>query len=129
MSAKITLPFLLILSGSISFLHAQETPSITLRPSPNEVPILAVADVQPAVADKAGELSDALKTFNQVLWDDLSFSGFFTLAAKSFYPPQPIVHPETDLNYNDWQNLPFKVSFLTAGTLNLTDGARGIERL
>ncbi len=122
MSAKIALSFLLILGSALPFLNTQEPPPITIRPTPTEETILAVADVQPAAADKAGELSDALKTFNQVLWDDLSFSGFFTLAGRSFYPPQPIVHPDTDINYDAWNALPFKVSFLTAGTLNLTDG-------
>jgi len=127
MTAKIVLSVVLILSSALPFLHTQEPPPITIRPRASEEIILAVADVQPAAADKAGELSDALKTFNQVLWDDLSFSGFFTMAGKSFYPPQPIVRPETDLNYDAWSSLPFKVSFLTAGTLNITDGVLRTE--
>ena len=55
---------------------------------------------------KSAELADAFKTFNQVLWDDLSFSGFFTLAGKSYYPPQPVDRVE-DLNYDAWNTLPF----------------------
>jgi TolB protein len=89
--------------------------------------ILAVADVQPASPDKSGEFADAQKTFNQVLWDDLSFSGFFTMAGRSFYPPQPIVRPEADINYDSWKAIPFKVSFLTVGTLSLSNGVLRCE--
>jgi TolB protein len=89
--------------------------------------ILAAADVQPASSDKSGELAAALKTFNQVLWDDLSFSGFFTMAGRSYYPPKPIVRPESDINYDTWRSLPFKVGFLSVGTLNLTDGVLRAE--
>jgi len=127
MLARIALTFILACCSIQPFLHPQEPPPITIRPRPSEEIILAVADAQPATPDKAGELSEALKTFNQVLWDDLSFSGFFTMAGRSFYPPQPIVHPDTDLNYDAWSTLPFKVSFLSAGTLNLTDGVLRTE--
>ncbi len=84
------------------------------------MPILAVADVQPASPEKAVELSESLKTFNQVLWDDLSFSGFFTMAAKSFYPSQP-VRPENP-NYDAWNGLSFKVTYLSAGILDSVGG-------
>ncbi|NWG14083.1 MAG: PD40 domain-containing protein, partial [Acidobacteria bacterium] len=101
-------------------LCAQEAP-ITIRPRPQEEIILAVPDAQPQSAAVAPQLAEALRTFNQVLWDDLKFSGHFTLAGKSFYPLQPIVKPE-DINYGTWDSLPFKVSFLTAGTLDLVGG-------
>jgi TolB protein len=101
--------------------HAQEQPQIILHPKPGEELILAVVDAQPASPEKAAELADTLKTFNQVLWDDLKFAGYFTLAGKSFYPPKPIIRPE-DLNYDEWNTLPFKVSFLSAGTLDLSGG-------
>jgi TolB protein len=126
MSARIAVLIALIFGITLPFLHTQEPP-ITIRPRASEEIILAVADVQPATAARASEISDVLKTFNQVLRDDLSFSGFFAIAGKSFYPPQPIVHPETDLNYDAWNTLPFKVSFLTAGTLTLTEGSLRLE--
>ncbi|HYK88884.1 MAG TPA: hypothetical protein VE398_08945, partial [Acidobacteriota bacterium] len=110
-----------ILSMLPSLLYTQEQPQIVLRPRPGEELILAAADAQPASPDKASELADALSTFNQVLWDDLRFSGYFTMAGKSFYPPKPIIRPE-DLNYDDWNGLPFKVSFLSAGTLDVNGG-------
>lgn len=106
---------------SFPALRAQDQPQILIRPRAGEEIILAVADVQPASPEKATDLAEATRTFNQVLWEDLSFSGFFTLAGKSFYPPQPIIRPE-ELNYDVWNTLPFRVSFLTAGTLDLAGG-------
>ncbi len=106
--------------------QAQDRPQILIKPSPQEEIILALPDVQPASPDRAGELAGSLRTFNQVLWDDLKFSGYFTLAGKSFYPPAPIVRPE-DLNYNAWSSLPFRVSFLSAGTLDLVGGVMRAE--
>jgi TolB protein len=126
MSAKITILALLIFGAALPSLPTQDLAPVTIRPRPSEEVILAVADVQPASKEKAAELSEAIKTFNQVLWDDLSFSGYFTMAGRSFYPPQPIVRPE-DLNYEAWSALPFKVSFLTAGTLDLTGGSLRAE--
>lgn len=100
---------------------AQDRPQIAIRPPAREEIILAVADAQPRIAGQAAELADALRTFNQALWDDLKFSGYFTMAGKSFYPPQPIVRPE-DVAYDAWDILPFRVSFLVAGTLELGGG-------
>jgi TolB protein len=121
MSLRKALLLVLMLGIVLPTVRTQESPPGVniLRPTPLNVLILAAADVQPAPnAEKSGELTEAIKTFNQVLWDDLSFSGFFTMAGKSFYPPNPIVRPE-DLKYEDWGVLTFKVSYLTAGTLDL----------
>ncbi len=121
MSLQKTLCLLAIIISASVLATSQDRPQFTIRPTPQEEIILAVADVQPQSPERAAELGDALKTFSQVLWDDLKFSGFFTLAGKSFYPPQPIVKPE-DVNYDAWSALPFKVSFLTAGTLDIVGG-------
>jgi TolB protein len=118
MFSKIALSALTMISCALPFLYAQETPPIVIRPRPSEEIILAVADAQPASADKAGEISETVKIFNQVLWDDVSFSGFFTIAGKSYYPPQTIQRA-SDLNYDAWNVLPVKVSYLSAGTLDL----------
>jgi TolB protein len=126
MRAKITL-FLLLIGISIQPLLSQDTSRISLFPKPSEEVILAVANVQPASADKTGELDNALKTLNQVLWDDLTFSGFFTLAGRGFYPPKPIVRADTDIDFEDWNALPFKVSFLTVGTVNISGGVLRAE--
>lgn len=91
-------------------------PQVVINPRPGEEMILAIPDVQPLKSEQAGALVSTLKTFNEVLWEDLKFSGVFTLAGRSFYPPQPILKQE-DINYDAWNALPFKVSFLTAGTI------------
>jgi len=115
---------LLLLAGFL-LAQAQDKP-ITIRPRPQEEIILAVPDAQPQSAEVAPQLAEALRTFNQVLWDDLRFSGHFTIAGKSFYPPHPIVKAE-DINYDAWDSLPFKVSFLTAGTMDLVGGVLRAE--
>ncbi len=68
-----------------------EAPQVIINPRPGEEMILAVPDVQPLKSEQAGALVSTLKTFNEVLWEDLKFSGVFTLAGRSFYPPQPIL--------------------------------------
>jgi hypothetical protein len=104
MSVRKVFLLILLLGSALPVLriHGQSPISddITLRPRPLEEQILAVADVQQTAAEKSAELTEAIKTFNQVLWEDLSFSGFFTMAGKSFYPPYPIVRPE-DVKYED----------------------------
>ena len=101
-------------------LLTQESSRVTLFPKPSEDLILAVGDVQAAPGGAGTELATAVETFNRVLWDDLSFAGFFTIAGRGFYPPAPIVRPETDIDYEAWNAIPFKVSFLTVGTVSLS---------
>lgn len=120
MTWKVSFFALFILNCTIPAIHAQE-PAIMIRPRASEEIILAIADAQPATSQKSPELAEALKIFNRVLWDDLSFSGFFTLPPRSFYPPNPVVRLE-DVNFDLWNTLPFKVSFLTTATLELRNG-------
>jgi TolB protein len=101
-------------------------PQIVINPRPGEEMILAVPDVQPLRSDQAGALITTLKTFNDVLWEDLKFSGHFTLAGRSFYPPQPILKAE-DINYDAWNSLPFKVSVLSSGTVEANGSSLSIE--
>jgi TolB protein len=110
---------LLIVGATLTSLSAQQ--EFTIYPKSANQIVLACADVQPASGTKAAELTESLKAFNQVLWDDLSFSGNFTMAGKSFYPPPPIVRRE-DVNFSAWSNLPFKLNFLATGTLDITGG-------
>jgi len=118
----LALLFLCTLQGA----RTQDKPQILLRPKPQEDIILAVPDVQPQNPQRASEVADALRTFNQVLWDDLRFSGYFTMAGRSYYPPKPIVRQE-DLDYEAWNALPFRVSFLTAGTMDVIGGGLRAE--
>jgi len=119
MRARIALCFLLLLFAAQPSLHPQNPPKIELRPSPFEEIILATANVQPIGTERSPLLDDAVKVFNQVLYDDLQFAGYFTMAGKGFIPPKPIVNPDTDIDYKAWDEIPFKVSFTTVGTLSI----------
>jgi TolB protein len=125
MTAKRLIIAVPVLLWALAALGKQERP-ITIRPKPQEEIILAVPDAQASGQEVPPQLAEALRTFNQVLWDDLKFSGHFTLAGKSFYPPRPVGKPE-DVNYEAWDTLPFKVSFLTAGSLELVGGVLRAE--
>ena len=103
-------------------LLSAQNDDIVLRPTPGEEVILAVADIQPASEYEASELAEVIDTFNRVLWADLRFSGFFTLAGKSYYPPQPTgALTEDNIPFDAWAALPFSVTFLTSGTLDMVD--------
>lgn len=118
---------LLLISITVLLLFPIQTRTqVTIRPTAGEEIILAVADAQAAAPERAAELAEALKTFNQVLWDDLKFSGYFTLAGKSFYPPQPIVTLQ-DINYASWNQLPFRVSFMAMGNVDIVGGVLRAE--
>ena len=126
MSLRRSLFWIVLLAGMAANLRTQERPPIPIRPSALEEIIIAVPDSQPKAAERSGELATNLKTFNQVLWDDLKFSGYFTMAGRSFYPPQAVSRPE-DINYDAWNSLPFKVSFMTLGSLDLNGGVLRAE--
>lgn len=100
-------------------LGSQEQPQFVIRPLPAPETVLAVADFQPLGA--SGELSEALKTFNQVLWEDLRYSGFFKLASKSFYPVQTPTRPH-EVDYAQWQVATIDADFLVIGSMR-ADGA------
>ena len=106
---------------SIPSHSAKEQGQIQIFPKATEETILAITDVQPLRSEQAAALAPALQTLNEVLWADLKFAGYFTIPGKSFYPSQPIVRPE-DINYDAWATLPFRVSFLSAGTIQLDGG-------
>ena len=127
MPAKIACFLLLVFFSAQPSLLTQESSRVTLFPKPAEDLILAVADVQPAPGNAGGELASALETFNRVLYDDLSFAGFFTIAGRGFYPPKPIVRPETDIDYEAWDSIPFKVSFVTVGSASLSRNVLRVE--
>jgi TolB protein len=122
MSLKNFILFALILSYVLSIFSAQ-CEDIILRPTPGEEIILAVADIQPTAEDTESELAGLIETFNQVLWADLRFSGFFTLADKSFYPIQPAVAlTEKNIPYDAWDALPGPIAFLSSGILDIQEG-------
>ena len=98
-------------------LRPQDNSRVPLFPRAPEELILAIANIQPVVSANK-ELNGVADVFNQVLSDDLSFAGFFTIAGRSFYPDKPIIRPEVDLDYDAWDALPFKISFLTVGSVS-----------
>jgi TolB protein len=130
MPVKIALLILLVFSSLLPLAHTQESPKVfVLPPIIGTAMIVAIADVQPASPDKAKELADSMKTFNKALRDDLTFSDCLTILGSSFNPSQPIVYPEKDINYSAWTqpSIPFDVTFLTVGTLNLSGGVLRCE--
>src|SRR5262249_39701752 len=60
---------------------------------------LALPDFQSKSSDPNAAKYTAL--FNQVLWDDLDYSGNITLVSKSFYPSGRTMAP-TDIKVEDW---------------------------
>ena len=112
---------MLALSGAASFISSQDRPQIVIRPPAQEEIILAVPDIRPRMEFQSTELVELIRTFNQVLWDDLKFSGYFTMSGKSFYPPGGDARSENP-DYDAWNLLPFRVSFLSTGTLELAEG-------
>jgi len=124
MPVKTSLFILLAILTMQASLRPQD--KISLFPSASEEHILAVANVQPIISGSA-ELDGVANVFNQVLWDDLSFAGFFTMAGRSFYPARPIIRPEIDIDYDAWDELPFKISFLTTGSISLQNGKLRME--
>jgi len=127
MPVKTSLFILLAVLITQSSLRPQSSSQIELRPRAAEELILAIAAVQPVTAGSA-ELNSVANVFTQVLWDDLSFSGAFTIAGRSFYPDRPIVRPEIDIDYDAWDEIPFRVSFLTVGSIGqLMDGRIHME--
>src|ERR1700692_585011 len=80
---------------------------------------LAAADFKTSNADpKNGEL---LKTFNDVLWNDLDNAGIFDLVSKSFYPLQEPSQP-SDVNFTAWNSPPPNTSMLAFGNLGVAAG-------
>jgi TolB protein len=116
MPVKTSLFVLLAVLTMQTALRPQDASRVSLFPRASEDIILAVANVQPVIPGSA-ELNGVATAFNEVLWDDLSFAGWFVLAGRSFYPPKPIVRPEVDIDYDAWDKLPFKVGFLTTGSI------------
>ena len=116
---KSLLCVILTLFSVPSFISAQE---FILRPTPGREIVLAVDDVDPGSNEISSELWDAIQAFNQVLWNDLSFSGYFTMASKSYYPSQSTgLQSEEEIPYDAWAALPFPITFLSAGTMEIRD--------
>ena len=101
---------------------------VVLLPRAQEEQILAMANIQPMVSGST-ELNGVANVFNRVLWDDLTFAGFFTMAGQSYYPDKPIVVPKRDIDFDAWDEIPFKISYLTVGSIGYAQDGRIIMEL
>ncbi len=59
--------------------------------------------------------------FNQVLWDDLDYSGSIALVSKSFYPLGKFLGP-TDIRVEDWTAPAVNAQYLVFGSTELVRG-------
>ena len=75
---------------------------------------LAAADFKPSTNDANN--AALLKTFNDVLWNDLDNAGIFDLVSKSFYPLQEPGQP-SEVNFPAWSSPPPNTSMLAFGNL------------
>ena len=114
----------LCLFAITSLLEAQ-SPDVVIYPRPREDTKLAVADFVPRTA-ATQPVQEALRVFNQVLWNDLEFSAFFEMSSKSFYPLKPLRSPR-DVNFENWQVPSLDVDFLILGNLQLDSGLSVVE--
>jgi len=103
----------LVLSPVYSFSQA---PDAIIRPTASPTR-LAVADFVSRVS-ATQETIEALKVYNQVLFDDLQFSAFFEIPSKSFYPLKPLRMPQ-DVVFENWQVPSLDVDYLAFGSLQV----------
>ena len=84
---------------------------------------LGVSKAKIAVPDLASRSTAAQpleKTFHDVLWSDLGYSGILDLVSPSFYPLQAPSQP-SELKAADWANAPANATMIAYGNLT-TDG-------
>jgi TolB protein len=92
----------------------------TIIVTPGNGPMLAVADFQP----RASGLDQAIKTFNEVLFNDLKFAGIANLVGKSLYPKTKVADPAS-LKPEEWSGDPVKADYVALGSLLSTTEAQG----
>ncbi|MBI4474012.1 MAG: PD40 domain-containing protein [Acidobacteria bacterium] len=80
---------------------------------------LALPEFQPTSSDP--KLVTLTALFNQVLWDDLGYSGVVTLVSRSFYPVGRFSVPG-DIKPEDWTAPAVDAQFVTFGLTRLNRG-------
>jgi TolB protein len=75
---------------------------------------LAVPDFKPSSSDPRN--TELLRTFNDILWNDLSNAGIFEMVSKSFYPLGQIGNPG-DVKFDAWGPAPVNAAMLVFGNL------------
>jgi TolB protein len=66
------------------------------------------------------------KTFNEVLFTDLTQAGIFDVVSKSFYPLDAIAYPN-DARLDVWAAPPPKASMLAFGNLGVSNGTMQVQ--
>jgi TolB protein len=85
---------------------------------------LAVPEFQPQTQDaKSVELT---RIFNQVLWDDLDYSGVLTLVSRNFYPLGRFATP-AQINVDDWTTPAVDAQFIAFGATRIEPGRFIVE--
>jgi len=85
---------------------------------------LGVSKTKLAVPDLAARSTTAQpleKTFHDVLWADLEYSGILDMVSPSFYPVQAPSQPN-ELKVADWANAPVSANMIAYGNVT-SDGA------
>jgi TolB protein len=85
---------------------------------------LAVPDFKISTADADAAPLD--KTFNEVLFNDLTQSGLFDVVSKSFYPVGPIGQPG-DVHLDVWSAPPPSAAMLAFGNLGVSSGSLQVQ--
>ena len=98
---------------------------VKIYPKARESTRLAVANfvARTAVTPRT---RTAAKVFNDVLWKDLTFSAFFEMPSRSFYPLKPLRSPQ-DVSFDNWQAPTLDVDFLAFGNLHVDAAGALIE--
>jgi len=82
---------------------------------------LGVEKVRIAVPDFKASSSDAanvelLRTFNETLFNDLTYAGIFDVVSKSFYPLQQPSNPQ-EMRFDSWSSPPPNAAMVAFGNL------------
>jgi TolB protein len=106
---------LFLLQSLCSNLHAQDifgeankAPAVRTR--------LAAADFKP---NGGGQTESLRKTFDKVLFDDLSNAGIFDMVSKSIAPPVTPGAP-AEMNLAQWSDAPVSAAMVAFGALGVT---------
>ena len=85
---------------------------------------IAVPEFQPATPDVKTATRAAI--FNQVLWDDLDYSGGVTLVSRSLYPLGKFMDAG-DIKPDDWTVPAIDAQFLAFGSVRAVNGMMSVE--
>ena len=85
---------------------------------------IALPEFQPRATDEKTTRLTAL--FNQVLWDDLDYSGIVTPVSRSFYPLGRFSQP-SDVRPEEWTTPSVDAQFISFGSVTVTGGRMSVE--